>query len=178
VPLLVFLVTDFVGRNNDWELSLGRRPFRHMDWDRVRELSELGVTFGSHGASHRDLTGLSPEELRHEIEGSRERIERETGVAPRTFSYPFGRTNPAVARAVQEAGYEAAFSLYPPHANERVDRFALRRDCVYIIDTRFTLGCKLTRNPFFWFEEMKCRSINQVAVVTPLLKRLSAFLGK
>jgi hypothetical protein len=55
-----------------------------------------------------------------------------------------------------------------------VDRFALRRNGVYIIDPAIALKCKLERNPFFWFEEMKCRTINGVAVLTPVLKRLSA----
>lgn len=178
VPVLVFIVSDYAGRDNDWELSLGRRPFRHMDWDRLRELERLGVQFGSHGATHRDLTRLSPGDLAYEIEGSKARIEKETGAAPRCFSYPFGRSNAAVREAVERAGYEAAFSLYPPHSNERIDRYALRRNCVYVIDTPWTLGCKLSRNPLFWFEEMKCRTINQVAVLTPILKRAPAARDK
>ena len=30
VPLHVFLISDFVGRENTWDLSLGRRSFRHL----------------------------------------------------------------------------------------------------------------------------------------------------
>jgi peptidoglycan/xylan/chitin deacetylase (PgdA/CDA1 family) len=174
VPLLVFLVTDYAGKDNDWDLSLGRRPFRHMDWDEIRDLTNLGVRFGSHGATHRDLTRLDSEKLEYEVSGSRRRIAEETGVTPRCFSYPFGRTNTAVKEAVRRAGYEAGFSLYPPHANETIDRFALRRNGVYIIDTRLSLSWKLIRSPFFWFEEMKCRAINQVAVLTPTFKRFHA----
>jgi hypothetical protein len=79
--------------------------------------------------------------------------------------------------AVREAGFTTAFSLYPTHSNETVDPFALRRNGVYIIDTPFTIDCKLTRSPLFWFEEMKCRAINQMAVLTPVLKRFSAGPG-
>jgi hypothetical protein len=30
--------------------------------------------------------------------------------------------------------------------------------------------CKLQKNPLYGLEEMKCRAINAVAVLTPLLK--------
>jgi peptidoglycan/xylan/chitin deacetylase (PgdA/CDA1 family) len=177
VPSLVFLITEFVGARNTWDLGLGRRRFGHLNWGEVRMLAKQGVSFGSHGATHRDLTRLGASELGREIEASRRRIEEETGISPRCFSYPFGRVNDNVKRAVRDAGYEAAFSLYPPHGNATVDRFALRRNGVYIIDNNFTLDCKMTRGPLFWFEEMKCRTINAVAMVTPLLKLLSGGRG-
>jgi peptidoglycan/xylan/chitin deacetylase (PgdA/CDA1 family) len=174
VPLLVFLPTDYVGRTNDWDLSLGRRPARHLSWDQVADLSKRGVRFGSHGASHRDLTRLSHEDLTEEVTRSKAAIEERTQRCVTSFSYPFGRYNAHVRSAVRDAGFTSAFSLYPPHSNETVDPLALRRNGVYIIDTPFTVRCKLTRNPFFWFEEMKCRTINQVAALTPLLRRSSA----
>jgi peptidoglycan/xylan/chitin deacetylase (PgdA/CDA1 family) len=174
IPVLVFLVTDYVGRPNAWDLSLGRRPARHMGWDQVRALTERGVAFGSHGASHSDLTRLDENALDDDIRRSHDAIARHGGRPARSFSYPFGRYNHRVRAAVRDAGFEAAFSLYPPHSNEAVDRLALRRNGVYIIDTPFTIRCKLTRNPLFWLEEMKCRMINQVAVLTPILKRFSA----
>jgi peptidoglycan/xylan/chitin deacetylase (PgdA/CDA1 family) len=178
VPLLVFLPTDYVGRTNDWDLSLGRKPSRHLSWDQITELAERGVCFGSHGASHRDLTRMSPEDLAEEIARSKAAIEEKTQRAVTSFSYPFGHYNARVRSAVRDAGFTTAFSLYPPRSNEAIDPLALRRNGVYIIDTPFTIDCKLTRNPLFWFEEMKCRTINQVAVLTPVLKRFSAGPGK
>ena len=133
-----------------------------------------GARFASHGATHVDLTGLGRDHLTREVVGSKKTIERELGTRVRTFSYPFGRYDRPVQKAVECAGYDAAFSLYPGHPNTRVDRFALRRNGVYIIDTTFSLDCKLEPSPFYWFEEMKCRTINSVAVLTPLLKRFSS----
>jgi len=172
IPLLVFLVTGFAGRANSWELSLGRKSFRHLSWEQVREMSEHGVAFGSHGLDHSDLTRLREDELDDQLEKSRRTLKDEAGIEARCFSYPFGRYNNRVVSAVKKAGYDAAFSLYPKHSNRRIDRFALRRNAVYVIDGPMTLRCKLERNPLFWFEEMKCRTINSVAVLTPLLKRL------
>jgi len=178
IPVVVFLVTDYAGQANDWDLSLGRRPFRHLSWDQIVELSGRGVSFGSHGATHRDLTRMTLVQVGEEITRSKKIIEEHTKSTIRSFSYPFGRYNANVRAAVRDAGFSMGFSLYPPHSNESIDSLALRRNGVYIIDTPFTIDCKLTRNPLFWLEEMKCRAINQVAALTPMLKRSSTGPGK
>lgn len=172
VPFHVFLVTDFTGRENTWDLSLRRPPFRHLDAAQIREMAAAGVTFGSHTASHGDLTRMTPEAVRDDLVRSRHAVTEATGRPARTLCYPFGRCNEAVRTAAAAAGYEAAFSLYPRHRNDRVDRFALRRDAVYIIDPPFAIETKLTPNPLYGIEEMKCRAINAVARLTPLLKAM------
>ncbi len=170
VPLHVFLVTDYAGRENAWDLSLGRPPFRHLDWPAVREMSARGVTFGSHTASHADVTREPRERVLEDFRRSRRSIEDATGKPARTLSYPFGRYHDAAREAARAAGFEAAFSLYPSHRNATTDRFALRRDAVYIIDPVSMVETKLCKNPLYGIEEMKCRAINAVAVLTPLLK--------
>lgn len=178
IPLLIFLPTEYVGKENAWDLSLGRRPFTHLSRPRIEELVRHGVRFGSHGARHLDLTCLNETELEREVSGSKKTLEEITGTQVKTFAYPFGRYHARIKSTVQEAGYQAAFSLYPAHSNEVTDRFALRRNGVYIIDTPLTVRCKLRPNPLYWFEEMKCRAINGVAVLTPVIKRFSAGPGK
>jgi len=169
IPFHVFLVTDYAGRENAWDLSLGRPPVRHLGWERVRELSAAGVTFGSHTASHADATRLAPEALVDDLKRSRDAIEAATGRRVRTLSYPFGRYNEHVTETARTAGFEAAFSLYPAGRNARVDRFALRRDAVYVIDPVWMVERKLRKNVLYGVGEMTCRAINAVAVLTPLL---------
>lgn len=173
VPALVFLVTDYAGRENAWDLSLGRPSTRHLTWAQVEDMLKTGAAFGVHGATHADLTRVSPEALDTEVAGSRRTVRDRTGKSPRSFSFPFGRYDANVKAACERAGYDGAFSLYPRHANGTIDRFALRRNAVYLIDTNLTLRWKLERTPFFWFEEMKCRTIHSVAVITPMVKRVS-----
>jgi len=173
VPFHVFLVTEYIGRNNEWDVSLGRRPFRHLDWPEIVEMANRGVTFGSHGATHADLRGLSRERLRDELARSRTTLEERLGPGVRTLSYPFGRFDSSVESMAREAGFEAAFSLYPPHLNSKFDRFAIRRNAVYIIDPISMIETKLEAGPLFWLEEIKCRAINGVAALTPLIKRHS-----
>lgn len=170
IPFHVFLVSDYAGRTNDWDLSLGRPPFRHMDWGMVREMSAGGVTFGSHTGTHADLTRVTREHALADLVRSKRVIEEITGRPARTFSYPFGRYNDVAQDAARAAGFEAAFSLYPRHSNAITDRYALRRDAVYIIDPVSAIEIKLGKHPLCGIEEMKCRAINAVAVLTPLLK--------
>jgi peptidoglycan/xylan/chitin deacetylase (PgdA/CDA1 family) len=171
VPFHVFLVSDYTGRTNDWDLSLGRRPFRHLDRNQIEDMAARGVTFGSHGATHSDLTRMGPDEIREELVRSKTAIEEYTGAPVRTLSYPFGRYNASVEALVRETGYDAAFSLYPSHANTRFRRTAIRRNGVYVVDTAPIVEAKVSPGTFFWLEEMKCRAINGLAVLTPVLKR-------
>ena len=170
IPFHVFLVTDYAGRENRWDLSLGRPPFRHLDWPSVREMAAVGITFGSHTASHADLTRMSRGDARANLERSRKDIGEVIGKPVRTLSYPYGRYHAVAQEAARAAGFEAAFSLYPAHRNSVTDRFALRRDAVYIIDPVAMIETKLQKKPLYGLEEMKCRAINAVAVLTPLLK--------
>jgi len=173
IPFHVFLISDYMGRDNGWDLSLGRRPCRHLSWEQARELAAAGVTFGSHTRNHRDLTRTSSTELADELRGSRSTIETELGCVVKTVSYPFGRYNAVVLREAELAGYTAGFSLYPPRSNEVVERMALRRNGVYVIDSVAAVATKLAAGDGFWFEEMKCRTINAIAALTPMLKRFS-----
>ena len=46
-----------------------------MDWSEVQTMSERGIAFGGHGAEHRLLTQISPEEAQHEVSASKAVLE-------------------------------------------------------------------------------------------------------
>lgn len=170
VPALIFIVSSFVGRENRWELGLPGRRFMHMDWSEIIDLARRGFSFGSHTSTHRDLTRLGPGDVRRELVDSKTELEDRIGCEIKSLSYPFGRTNEHVATEASRAGYRTAFSMYPRRRNSAIDRLALRREGVYLIDTTASLRGKLGRGPLFWIEDLKGRAINGVAVLTPLLK--------
>lgn len=169
IPALVFLVSAFAGQTNTWELSLPGRRFTHLGWDEIRDLASRGFDFGSHTRTHRDLTRLSPEDLRIEVEDSKREIESRLAAPVRSFSYPFGRLNEHARREAERAGYRAAFTLCPPRS-ARPDRFALRREGIYVIDSIGNIKAKLGTGLPFLFEDFKGRMINAFAVLTPLVK--------
>lgn len=99
-----------------------------LDWDEIREMSDSGISFGSHSATHRILTMLTADEVRDEVEGSfRALREREINHSP-VFCYPNGNRNREIERQVKEAGYRAAVGVSAGFEGRRPgDLFGLRR---------------------------------------------------
>ena len=96
-----------------------------MGLDDLKELQRAGMTIASHSRTHPNLTKVSDSQLREEVLGSRQDLQKMLGVAPDLFAYPYGSWNRRVAAAVQAAGYRAA-RAYPGGAwNDVTDRYAL-----------------------------------------------------
>jgi len=117
-----------------------------MTWDEAKEMAGSGMSFGSHGESHRRLVTLPNGKLRHEIFSSKEKIEAALGRKIRFFSYPYGMStdfDDRVKESVEKAGYEAAFSAVFGTNGLKSDLFSLKRIGVEASDTVFTLRAKL-----------------------------------
>jgi peptidoglycan/xylan/chitin deacetylase (PgdA/CDA1 family) len=161
-----------IGKENTWDLRLPGRRFQHLGWDEIIDLGRRGFSFGSHSRTHRDLTRLSLEDMRDELSQSKGELEGRLGVEVRSLSYPFARATEAVRAEAARAGYRAAFTLYPKRAAAIPDRFELRREGVYVIDTVGTIKGKLGSGLAFRLEDGKGRVINGFAGFIPLIKGL------
>ncbi len=131
----LFVVTGHVGRTNSWGSHGHHRipKLQLLGWEALGRLAEEGVGLGSHTCSHPDLSRIAESCLEDEVGGSAERIREYTGVWPRSFAYPFGRSNDRVVRAVGRT-YERACSTElrpledrePAHDLPRIDMFYFR----------------------------------------------------
>ena len=124
---LVSEVEDKVGAAlND---SCAEYPYGDiMTWDKARSLSKAGFELGSHTVTHPNLSRLTPESLRDELESSRKRIEETTAAACRHCCYPYGAHSEAVCDMARTAGYETAVTTIGPGFNRQgADLFRLRR---------------------------------------------------
>ncbi len=108
---VVFAVTGYLGRTNQWDASFGR-PTRHLSAEELLLLHRAGWIIGSHSHTHPDLTRLSPKERMQELRRSREYLEDLLNAPVEGFSYPFNRWSEEVVRDVQRAGYRWAFAGY------------------------------------------------------------------
>ncbi len=85
---------------------------RPMDAAEVRRLAAGDlVEIGAHSVSHPRLATLSSDRQRREIAGSRDALEKLTGGAVSSFSYPFGEAHDASRDTVEvtrAAGFERA----------------------------------------------------------------------
>ena len=84
----------------------------------------------------------------------------------RAVSYPFGRCDARVAAAAAAAGYDLGFAMAAPAPNARVQRLALRRYGVYVIDTpRAVLDKVDPARRGYWLQDLLTRGINAAAGV-------------
>jgi peptidoglycan/xylan/chitin deacetylase (PgdA/CDA1 family) len=99
----VFAVSGHAGAHNDWggRQAAGIPHLPLMAWDRLAKLRERGFTVGAHTHTHPALPAIPPGQLDEELTGCIRVIERETGVRPTTFAYPFGAHDAATTRAVR-----------------------------------------------------------------------------
>lgn len=98
----------------------------------IRELHRAGVTIGAHTQTHSNMTLISPEQVRAEIGGSRERLEAIIGAAVREFAYPntggqYPHFNDAAANVVRKLGFRSAVTSVPGAITAASDRYKLPR---------------------------------------------------
>jgi peptidoglycan/xylan/chitin deacetylase (PgdA/CDA1 family) len=155
VPAVVFLVTSFESKAATWDYRSANRL--HLSRQHIEEITRDGlVEFGSHSASHADLTRISEESVASEIQPAEFSA----------FSYPFGRFSECVVETVARSGYRAAFcgtngdpALWGfPYT---IPRIPLNR-----FDNRFTLRVKLRGSMVYWSEVMKARIIGMFSPLT------------
>lgn len=140
----IFVISDFVGRLNTWDYSLGQKKSRHMTWEHLQELSRKGWEVASHTATHRDLTRLTKHEVLHEVISSKEMIATKISKPVHFISYPFNRYNARVVDCVKRAGYSGGCVLTRRNNIESMHHnYTLRRHGVYAIDGIRSLKQKL-----------------------------------
>ncbi len=162
-------VAGYIGKKNLWDRGLKR--FRHMNENQLKEMSEAGFEIISHSMSHSDMRRLNKESLIKETTESKRTLENLLNKKIDYFIYPFGLYNENVKNAVKNAGYRAAFASYN-EKNDKIDSFAIGRNTMYIIDSKFDLKIILERKPLFLFghEDQKGRIINWFSRFSAVIK--------
>jgi peptidoglycan/xylan/chitin deacetylase (PgdA/CDA1 family) len=106
-----FVITEYAGRLNRWDVAYGGRRFAHLAWRDMRAWQGRGIEFASHTVTHPRLTRLSDIEVYEELDRSRRAIAGELEVETPAVSYPFGAAGEREERLAREAGYGAGFGI-------------------------------------------------------------------
>jgi peptidoglycan/xylan/chitin deacetylase (PgdA/CDA1 family) len=90
--------------------ALGDAPRLGLTWHEVRRLQAdfPSWDFGGHTRGHVDLRTHQGDVAAAEIAGCAADVERELGVRPRLFSFPYGRWTPATRELVRANGFAGA----------------------------------------------------------------------
>ena len=132
LPATVFVVSEHAGGTNAWRGTCANDipTLPLMDWSELGRIQEMGFTIGAHSRTHPHLTGLPTAALAEEIAGSADHIERELGVRPTAFAYPYGSVNDAVAASAGDFRWGLTTELRTVGARERPTRLP-RLDMYY-----------------------------------------------
>ncbi|UCD16954.1 MAG: polysaccharide deacetylase family protein [Candidatus Zixiibacteriota bacterium] len=170
IPATLFIPAAFIGDSDRWDYSNILRTARHLNRNQIRELSDEGIAFGSHGYSHACLVGMTGRLLKLEMERSRGVLEDITGRRIRYISYPFGRFDRRVESYALEAGYEKGFSLSSFRKSD--SGFTLARHGIYAVDTPYSVARKIDGSLLSRLERLKGAVINAYASGTIFLNHL------
>ncbi len=166
----IFLVTGYLGQESRWDVLLRTHRQHHLSSSEIRTLLGDGFTIGSHTVNHPDLTLLPDNLILKELIESKEFLEKTFNIPIHFLSYPFGRTEERVKSLVRQAGYRAALSQGQCQRQGSPDLMEICTLPINVFDGNFNLENKLTRNQFFWLEQIKIICLNQFSRGTPLIK--------
>ena len=125
----------------------------YFTWEQAKEMEQNGISIESHTVTHNSMTELSDEQLRAELAGSKQAIEKNLGKKVTFVAYPTGTYNLHIAQLVREAGYEGAFTIKYGNVDRASNMYALER--IPIFNTGNTFQSFLERIRFIpIFERM------------------------
>lgn len=122
----VLLTTGFIGKKYTWN-KFSTEDVELMGWKEIKELQNQGIQFGSHSATHKNLTSLSPVNIVNEAVQSRTIIQEELGNPIKIFAYPYGHTDSVVSHLVGACGYIVGLTSKPGLCTFKDDPMALPR---------------------------------------------------
>jgi peptidoglycan/xylan/chitin deacetylase (PgdA/CDA1 family) len=82
----------------------------YMNWRQIKELKDSGMTIGSHGMTHRILTGLNDRELDYELRQSKRILEENLWCTIDTLSIPRGFCNAKIMSKAKDVHYKTIFT--------------------------------------------------------------------
>ena len=148
MPATVFLVADLLGENARWLEADGRYGPPLLDVQKIKEMHQHNISFGSHTLNHVRLSRIEPDRMRTEIIDSKSRLEDRLGEPVDHFCYPYGDYHQAARDTVIEAGYRSALTCIRGAANQADNRFEIPRKAISYGDN--LIG-------YFWKLHMKHR---------------------
>ncbi len=106
-----------------------------LSWAQIKEMSDAGMTIGSHTINHPHLSRKQKNEsqeayekrVSRELEVSKEEIESHIGKKVEFFAYPYGSFNDDVIRLLKKAGYRNATTVLWDKNFTDTDKFKMRR---------------------------------------------------
>lgn len=167
----IFVPTAYIGKRNSWDYSSLFKSERHLNESEIKELSNLGVEFGSHAHTHTDLSQCSHTALSEELKTSKVILETLVNYSVDSISYPFGRYDSRVLKMAAEVGYKNGFTMrFPSYTDSTL---TCGRIPVYFFDNSTFVKQKLGNGRRYALHRRLGSIINSLSYGTVLFNRLT-----
>ena len=131
-PYSVYLVSDRVGRTNEWVTREGFEATPLLSWEQIREMQKYsGVSFDAHTRTHPKLDSLELAAVRDEIAVCKEDLEQHLQARIKHFCYPYGIYTDSAVDIVKELGFETATTTNFGRVRRKDDPLLLPRVSIY-----------------------------------------------
>ena len=128
----VFLVSERVGKTNDWVAPEGYDPTPLLSWEDIAEMQRSSlISFEGHTATHPKLGQLSAIEARRELSDSKDSLEQRLQAPVSVLCYPYGDVSDDAAAIAEELGYVQAVTTEFGRARPADNPLRLPRISVY-----------------------------------------------
>jgi len=131
-------------------LVIESRERKMLNWEEIREMLENGVSFGAHTLSHPYLPAMPLEVAKHEIEKSKEIVEKRLGKPVKHFAIPNGKpedfTND-LREFCEEIGFDTIVTTESGVVDSTSNRFSLKR--VLPPPPLYYFACEIAKYLFF-----------------------------
>jgi len=167
-PATIYVITDYVGKENKWDLNVGNVTFQHTSWQELEELKENGWEIGSHTLTHRDMRKLDIEELKKEFSASKELLESKLNISVKSISFPFGKFGVREIETAKALGYTSGAVFYPLFNRFKGEHelFIVKRLGVYLWDTKIFFNFKISSGIPKLLEILKQNLLNLFSSIT------------
>jgi len=117
LPVTLSIATDEIDRGGPDTLT----------WNQIREMVAQGANVASQGAARLRMSRTDGATVTADLVRAHARFERELGMTPTVFTWPWGETGAEAKAEVRRAGYHAAFGQHSGAAWAMADAFYLPR---------------------------------------------------
>jgi len=160
-PATVFIISNYIGKFNTWDVNLGWLYYQHLDEPSIRNLISAGWEIGSHGKTHRALQGMTRTAIECELVQSKHLLEEMFDQPINFFAMPFGNVKEMIRELASNAGYRGICGFYPfKYLRHYCPSDIVPRLAVYRTDSLRAISNKLSSGRELLFEVTKQNLIN------------------
>lgn len=129
---------------NYWEAKNTSHISKMLNKEQILQMRDI-VEFGAHTSTHANLTAISIQQAKSEIENSKKDVENITKKPCLSFAYPYGKFNNEIVDLVDEAGFKNAVIVRRGVFDIKDERLKIKRIGILGTEGFFDFWLRFTR---------------------------------